>query len=65
MAKELDKLGEKARRIEMTPDAARAQRQSFVYGNTHIENERITRKLVAEADAKIEASERLKVDEGK
>jgi hypothetical protein len=50
MAKELERLVEKARTIEMTPEQLREQRQSFVYGNTHIENEIITRELVAEVD---------------
>jgi hypothetical protein len=31
----------------------REQRLSFVYGNTHIENARITREMVAAADAKV------------
>jgi len=44
-----------ARAIEMSPDQLRQQRQSFAYGNTHIENERITREMVAEADKKLEA----------
>jgi hypothetical protein len=39
----------------MTPDQLREQRQSFAYGNTNIENERITREMVAEADRKIES----------
>lgn len=56
MTQELEKLLEKARQIEMTPDAEREQRQSFVYGNTHIENDRITRELVAEVDSQIEAA---------
>jgi hypothetical protein len=55
MNRELEQLVERAREIEMTPDQLRQQRQSFVYGNTHIENERITREMVAEADKKIEA----------
>ena len=38
----------------MTAAQLREQRQSFAYGNTHIENERITREMVAEADKKIE-----------
>lgn len=53
MTKELEELIERARKIEMTPDEVTAQRQSFAYGNTHIENERITREMVAEADRKI------------
>ncbi len=56
MSDELKLLLEKARQITMTPDDEREQRQSFVYGNTHIENERITRELVAEVDKRIEES---------
>jgi hypothetical protein len=55
MTQELEKLVERAREIEMTPAQLRQQRQSFVYGNTHIENDRITREMVAEADKKLEA----------
>jgi hypothetical protein len=51
--KELEQLVERARKIEMTPDQVTAQRQSFAYGNTHIENDRITRQMVIEADRKI------------
>ncbi len=50
MTAELKQLVEKARRFEMTPEQERAQRRSFVYGNTHIENDRITRELVEEVD---------------
>jgi hypothetical protein len=53
MTKELQELVERARQIEMTPDQVAAQRQSFAYGNTHIENDRITREMVAEADRKL------------
>ena len=55
MAKDLKELVERARRIEMTPDQLREQRRSFAYGNTHIENDRITREMVAELDSLIEA----------
>jgi hypothetical protein len=55
MTQELEELVERARKIEMTPDQLREQRRSFVYGNTHIENERITREMVAEVDARLEA----------
>jgi hypothetical protein len=54
VTKELEKLVEKARTIEMTAEQLRKQRQSFVYGNTHIENESITRELVAEVDENLE-----------
>jgi hypothetical protein len=53
MTKELQELVERARKIEMTVEQVTAQRQSFAYGNTHIENQRITRQMVAEADLKI------------
>jgi len=53
MKTKLEELIERARKIEMTPDQVTAQRQSFAYGNTHIENERITREMVAQADLKI------------
>jgi hypothetical protein len=55
MTKELQELVIRARGIEMTPEQLQVQRRSFVYGNTHIENERITRELVAAVDAEIEA----------
>ena len=57
MSRELDELVEKARRIDMTPEELRKQRRSFVYGNTHIENERITRELVAEVDEALSAKD--------
>ena len=57
MTKELEELVEKAKKINMTPEQATEQRRSFVYGNTHIENERITREMVAEADTKVSKEE--------
>jgi hypothetical protein len=39
----------------MTAAQLREQRQSFAYGNTRIENDRITREMVSEADRKIES----------
>lgn len=52
---ELEELVSIARTIEMTQDQLREQRRSFVYGNTHIENERITREMVADLDNKLES----------
>lgn len=46
---DLQALIEAARHVEMTDDDREAQRRSFVYGNTRIENERITRDLVDRA----------------
>ena len=54
MSEDLDALVQRARQIEMTPERLREHRRSFVYGNTHIENDRITRELVAEVDRLIE-----------
>jgi hypothetical protein len=55
MTKELQELIDRARKIEMTPEQLRDQRRSFAYGNTHIENERITREMIAALDARLEA----------
>jgi hypothetical protein len=54
MTKNLEQLVLRARKITMTAAQLREQRQSFAYGNTRIENERITREMIAEADKKIE-----------
>jgi hypothetical protein len=53
MTSALQVLIDKARTVKMTEEQLRAQRISFVYGNTHIENERITREMVIEADEKV------------
>jgi hypothetical protein len=55
------RCGESFRQVRLLPrDADReAQRRSFAYGNTHIENERITRATIdqaAEALAKVDRS---------
>ncbi|MCZ7657404.1 MAG: hypothetical protein M5U07_05870 [Xanthobacteraceae bacterium] len=42
MTDKLEELVKRARTVEMTPDQLREQRRSFVYGNTHIENDRIS-----------------------
>lgn len=42
MTEELGKLLDMARRVQMTPDQAEAQRRSFAYGNAKIENDNIT-----------------------
>lgn len=54
----LEALIAKARKVQMTDGQLREQRLSFVYGNTHIENARITREMVAEADDKVTREER-------
>ena len=45
----LKELLESAASIKMTEEELEAQRRSFVYGNTKIENDRITRQSVNEA----------------
>ena len=63
MSDPLETLIEKAQKIQMTDgEMMREQRLSFVYGNTHIENDRITREMVAAADEKV-ASEKGKSDQ--
>jgi hypothetical protein len=57
MTNDLKELIERARQIEMTPDQLGEQRRSFAYGNTHIENDRITREMVAALDKKLHAGE--------
>jgi hypothetical protein len=46
MNNKLKPLIEAARRTTMSPAQKEAQRQSFAYGNTAIENDRITREMV-------------------
>ena len=49
MNEELNELLSAARLVEPTPEQREAQRRSFVYGNTHLENELITREMVDRA----------------
>jgi hypothetical protein len=58
MTKDLQELVDRARKIEMTPDQLRDQRRSFAYGNTNIENDRITREMIADLDARLEAEKK-------
>ena len=46
MTEALQILIETARQINMTAKERESQRRSFAYGNTHIENEHITREMV-------------------
>ena len=46
---DLDDLIAVARKASMTPDEKEAQRRSFAFGNTNIENDRITRETIDEA----------------
>ena len=49
MGTDLDKLLELARGIPVTDAERESQRRSFAFGNTNIENERITRATIDEA----------------
>jgi len=48
MADKLSVLIEKARTVRMSRHDEEEQRRSFAYGNTKIENDRITREMVDE-----------------
>jgi hypothetical protein len=52
--KTLDELIESTRGIIMSPEQLHAQRRSFAYGNTAIENPDVTRDIVARANADFE-----------
>ncbi len=49
MTDDLRRLIDMARNVEMSPEQKEKQRQSFAYGNTNIENDRITRETIARA----------------
>jgi len=52
MTNELQELLDAAKKVAMSPEQKEEQRRSFAYGNTKIENPRITRETVdEEADA--------------
>ena len=46
MSEDLKALLKTARSIQMTREEREEQRRSFAYGNTHIENDRITRATI-------------------
>jgi len=54
---DLQYLLEKSKGVSMTPKELEEQRRSFAYGNTHIENSRITRNVVDEQAEKLKAQE--------
>ena len=55
MTDDLKRLIEMARDVRMTEAQWEEQRRSFVYGNTHIENEMITREMVDRACEQVSA----------
>ena len=53
MTKDIQDLIKAAKNIVMTPEEKEQQRRSFAYGNTVIENPRITREMVYRAADKL------------
>lgn len=53
MSSELDKLLALAKQKKITPAELELQRKSFAYGNTNIENDKITRDTIERAAAKL------------
>lgn len=49
MTRHLEKLLEAAKKVVPTAEEKEQQRRSFAYGNTKIENSRITREMVDRA----------------
>jgi hypothetical protein len=54
MSEELEKLLAAAKRRPFGLTEKEEQRRSFAYGNTHIENDRITREMVNQQAALLE-----------
>ncbi len=48
MPTSLSQLIEMAKKVKMSQDEKLEQRNSFVYGNTKLENDAVTKELVAE-----------------
>ena len=46
MTEQLNELLNKAKSVKLSPEEKEEQRRSFAYGNTNIENSRITRETV-------------------
>lgn len=46
MSNELEDLIERSKSVRMTPEEREEQRRSFAYGNSKIENDRITREII-------------------
>ncbi len=56
MDEKLKALVEAAKSVRMTRQDTEKQRESFAYGNTHIENSRITKDTIANAAKKLKDS---------
>lgn len=57
IAPDLLYLLEKSKGVEMTPSELEEQRRSFAYGNTNIENERVTRAVIDEQAEKLKKAQ--------
>jgi hypothetical protein len=57
MNRDLKPLLDAAERVHMTPQEKEEQRRSFAFGNTAIENERITKDLVETEAEKLPTEE--------
>lgn len=55
MNRELTEKLKVARQMRMTPEAKERQRRSFAFGNTHIENDRITKRTIEKAADRLSA----------
>ena len=53
MSRDLEYLIERAREVQMSPQEKEEQRRSFAYGNTKIENPRITREIIDQEAEKL------------
>ncbi len=60
MTNYLQELVEAARDVAFPSDEREAQRRSFAYGNTHIENERVTREMIDEQAEALKLADRSK-----
>jgi hypothetical protein len=56
MSEELQALLEATKNLEMSPKQTEEQRISFAYGNTHFENEKISREIVNNAAENLKSS---------
>jgi hypothetical protein len=56
MTEKLNELLEKAKNVKLSPEQKEEQRRSFAYGNTNIENSRITRETVDREAEKLKKS---------
>ena len=56
MTEKLNELLAKAKKVKLSPQQKEEQRRSFAYGNTNIENSRITRETVDKEAEKLKKS---------